>query len=172
MARYERLGAQSKRLGSFESYSGRSLGNFGATTEDCARLTQNWAAKISEANQYAASNPAKYQQLMNEYKAAKAQADSVCAQVPRTTATTGSTAAENMTAIGALLAPLAQAGASVAATKIQTDAMRRMAAGTPAPVTTYVTSAPAPSSSTGLIVGGVILAAVIGGVIFFVTKKK
>lgn len=181
MARYERMGGQGNRLGSFESYSGRSLGNFGATADECARLTQNWASKLSQANQYAVSDPSKVTQLMTEFRAAKAQADSVCAQVPKTSSstTTGSTAAANMNAIATMLAPLAQAGATVAATKIQSDAMadamrrdamRRM--GQPAPVT-YVTSAPeSSSSSTGLIIGGLLATAVIGGIIFFATKKK
>lgn len=173
-ARYERLGGQSTRLGSFESYSGRTLGAFGATPEDCARLTQNAVMKLQEANMVIASNPTKYQQLMTEYKNAKAQADNICRQVPHTSSSssTSSTAADNMNAIAALLSPLATAGATVAKAQIESDAQRRLLKqqGGVAPQVVMVPGESS-GSNTGLIVGGILAAVAVAAVVIMMNKK-
>jgi len=187
MSRYERLGASPQRLGSFEGTFGSAATDLQAAQAElqqaqqalqlvqaessapirCAALpNQPMMARLS-CPTTAADATAKLQAAASRVKAAQAAVKS--AQDAVDAQQTG----EVLTGIAAIAAPLAQAGAQIGSSLIQAQTakaqLKRQGVATPEPI---VMSVPASGSNTGLIIGGLLAAAAVVGLVVMMSGKK
>lgn len=188
MSRYQRLGAQGSRLGSFEGHgvSGHGFGDLGQLDAQAQRQLQELQSDMQKAEILMGQGPAYFQQPRTDWSYFMFRSGSGRSAVEvRSLAPTemagiqnrasqpqdsGASAGEVLTGISAILAPLAQLGVGIYGAQQNAKLQKLQMKGGGYQQQPIIM--PAQSSNTGIIIAVVVVFIIMGMMLMMMKGKK